>query len=104
VLILFQRAARPDASLWRGRRLLAAVDALVWPALWVAVALAEPFGSGIVGVAVVACALFSAATRLHQAICQNERYEFTTWRWGRPLIVLVAIGAVVKVALAFLSH
>jgi len=104
VLILFQRAPRPDAVLWRGRRPLAAIDALVWPALWIAVAFAGPFGSGIVGVAVVACALFTAPTRLHKAICKNERYHFTTWRWGRPLILLLAIGAVMKLALVFVSH
>jgi len=100
VLIVFQRVPRPDATLWRGRRLLAAFDAVLWPAAWAGAVAASSFGGGIVGLVVVACAVISAPTRLHRAISQNERYRFTTWEWGRPLVVLIVIGAVMKLALA----
>jgi hypothetical protein len=29
----------------------------------------------------------------------NERYRFTTWRWGVPLATRLALGAALKVAL-----
>ena len=33
--LLVAREPRPDAPDWPGRRLLAAVDAVAWPLLWV---------------------------------------------------------------------
>ena len=33
--LLVAREPRPDAPDWPGRRMLAAVDAVVWPLLWV---------------------------------------------------------------------
>ena len=33
--LLVARGPRPDAPDWPGRRMFAAVDAVVWPLLWV---------------------------------------------------------------------
>ena len=33
--LLVAREPRPDAPDWPGRRLLAAVDAVIWPLMWV---------------------------------------------------------------------
>ena len=99
MIVLFQRAPRPDAAWWPGRRLLAALDAASWPAAWIGVALAGPVQEGVVNWVVIAYALFSAATRLHTAIARNERYRFTTWRWGKPILLLMGIGVLMKLSL-----
>lgn len=80
--ILFARAPKPDAAYWPGRRWLAALDAIVWPALWVVAVARAPVATGIVGSVVMAIAMVSAASRFHRALWHNERYWFTTWRWG----------------------
>ena len=38
--------------------------------------------------------------RLHRALWFNHRYRFTTWRWGRVVVVLLLIGAVLKIAVS----
>jgi hypothetical protein len=48
---------------------------------------------------IVACALFSAPGRIHRALVHNERYRFTTWRWGRAIALLVLVGVLMKLAL-----
>ena len=36
---------------------------------------------------------------LRTAVAENQRYRFTTWRWGRPIVVILVIGAVLKAVL-----
>ena len=96
--VLFARAPPPDAPYWPGRRWLAAVDAVVWPALWMALAVKMPWSSGVVGLLVVTWAMWSAVVRMHRAIAVNHRYRFTTWRWGRVLFALMLFGALLKLA------
>ncbi|MEO6744217.1 MAG: hypothetical protein ABIN08_07020 [Caldimonas sp.] len=96
MLVVLAREPRPAAKVWAGRRWLAAGDALVWPALWIVGVSAAPFATGVAGLLVVAGALWFAARRLHDAVLANERYRFTTWRWGRPVAGLVLIGALLK--------
>ena len=48
--ILFMPVPRPDAPYWPGRRWLAALDAVAWPATWALVVAQAPFTMGIVGV------------------------------------------------------
>lgn len=96
--LLFARAPPPDAAFWPGRRLLAALDALVWPAGWIAVVAHAPFGSGLAGKVFVSFAVLSTARRLHRAVWRNHRYHFTTWQWGRVLGPLLLLGWVVKLA------
>jgi len=95
--IFFARTPRPDARYWPGRRWLAALDAVAWPAAWVLVVVRAPMSMGIVGMLVIACAALSAVFRLRRALLSNRRYRFTTWRWGRVLAVLMLVGLAMKV-------
>ena len=97
--LLYARAPPPDAPYWPGRRLVAAVDALAWPMLWVIVFSHAPKPVGLVGPFVEAVALLYALVRFHQAVWANHRYRFTTWRWGRIAAALLLIGAVLKLML-----
>jgi hypothetical protein len=87
--ILFRRAARPDAAYWPGRRWLAVVDALAWPTVWLMAVLSAPMSTGIAGRTVMALAVLTAVRRSYRALWSNERYWFTTWRWGVPLATLL---------------
>ena len=94
--ILFTPVPRPDAPYWPGRRWLAALDAVAWPAAWALVVAQAPMSMGIVGMLIIACAALFAASRLQQALLRNERYRFTTWRWGKVLVGLVLLGLMMK--------
>ena len=98
--IVMTRTPRPDASIWRGRKGLAAIDAVVWPLMWVAVVRHAPTHTGLVGPVVIAIATLSVAMRLHRAIWANQRYWFTTWRWGKVAAAMLLIGWVLKWAVA----
>lgn len=90
------RAPPPDAADWPGRRWLAAVDALAWPAMWVGLIAHVPAPVGLVGPVATAWAVFAALGRLHRALWRNHRYRFTTWRWGRVVFALLVFGWVMK--------
>lgn len=96
--LLVQRELRPDATCWPGRRLLASIDAVVWPLLWVLVLGHVPARVGLVGPVVLALAFVFAVARLDRALRINHRYRFTTWRWGRIAAALVLTGLVLKLA------
>lgn len=96
MLVLMSRAPRPDARYWRGRRLLAALDALAWPAILLVAIRTAPFSTGAIGLVASSLAVLIAARRLHRAILRNQRYEFTTLRGGIVLIWMLALGAGLK--------
>jgi hypothetical protein len=96
VWLLFARAPPPDKPYWPGRRWLAAVDAVVWPCLLLLALLHLPASSGILGALSAALAALSAARRLYAALALNHTYHFTTWRWGRVLAWMLAVGALLK--------
>ena len=96
--ILFTPVPRPDAPYWPGRRWLAALDAIIWPAGWALVVAQAPMPAGIVGLVITASAALFAVNRLHRALLRNERYRFTTWRWGKVVLGLVLLGWVMKLA------
>jgi len=96
--VIFARAPPPDAVVWPGRRALALVDAVAWPAGWAALVLGLPVSSGLAGPFALALCAASAVTRAHRAIARNHRYHFTTWRWGRRLVFVLAIGYALKLA------
>jgi hypothetical protein len=98
--LVFARAPLPDAPYWPGRRLLAVVDAVVWPVAWVALAMHLSHPAGIAAPVVVALAVLSAVVRVHRAACQNHRYHFTTLRWGRVVAGLLLVGVAVTFGLA----
>jgi hypothetical protein len=95
--LLVAREPRPDAPNWPGRRLLAAVDAIAWPLLWVLMIRHAPQPVGLVGPFVTALAVLACMSRLHRALWVNHRYWFTTWRWGKLLAATLLIGAMLKV-------
>jgi hypothetical protein len=97
--LVLTRAPLPDAPYWPGRRLLALVDAVAWPAAWVVLATQLPKPVGIVWPTIVALAVLSAIGRALRAGWQNHRYHFTTWRWGRGVAVMLLIGLLLKAGL-----
>jgi hypothetical protein len=98
--LLVAREPRPDAPDWPGRRMLAALDALVWPLLWVLLIQHAPEPVGLVGPSATAMAILLGLGRLHRAIWVNQRYWFTTWRWGKVMAAMLLIGAVLKVTMS----
>jgi hypothetical protein len=94
--LLYARAPVPDAPYWLGRRLLALLDAVVWPGLITAMVGSLSMQTGIVGSLTLALCMLIGVRRCVRALWHNERYQFTTWRCGLPLAVLLAIGAALK--------
>jgi len=92
MVVVVYRTPKPDANQWPGRRWLAVLDAVLWPALWIAAVAAVHDRTGTVGPVAIALLVVFAAARLARAIRRNERYWFSTWRWGKCAVVLVAIG------------
>jgi hypothetical protein len=99
--IVIPRVPRPDAPYWTGRRTLAVIDAVGWPAGWIAWASTWPESAGLVGQVVLPVAVTVALARSHTALVRNHRYRFTTWRWARALATLVAAALILKVAVLF---
>ncbi len=93
--VLIPSAPRPDAPQWPGRRWLSLVDAVAWPAGWLVAVSIVP-KPGVLGLVIVALSMFFAVRRCRSALFKNERYRFTTWRWGIPVMGLVALGALIK--------
>lgn len=94
--LLYARAPVPNATYWPGRRLLALLDAILWPGLIAAMVSSSLLPTGVVGSLTLAvCALF-AIRRFARAVWHNEQYHFTTWRCGAPLAALLALGAALK--------
>ncbi len=96
--LLFARAPPPDVPVWPGRRALALVDAVAWPAGLAALILGAPFPVGVVGMGAAAFCAVAVFRRAYRAIFQNHRYHFTTWRWGRRLALVLAFGYALKLA------
>lgn len=94
--LVVAREPKPDAPYWRSRRILAAIDAAVWPLLWVLVFSHAPKPVGLVGPFVTVLVLLCALGRLRRALWVNHRYWFTSWRWGRIEAALLVIGLGLK--------
>jgi hypothetical protein len=95
---IFVREVPADVAVWPGRRLLAVLDAVAWPALWIYATLHAPFDTGLAGKAVVAVATVMAVHRVIKALLRSERYRFSARRWGRVALGLLLLGFVLKVA------
>lgn len=98
--LLVAREPRPDAPDWPGRRLLAAMDAVGWPLVWVLLMQQAPQPVGLVGPFVTALAVLFGLRRLHRAVWVNHRYWFTTWRWGKVAGAMLVVGVVLKLSMA----
>lgn len=97
--LVVSRSPAPDASVWPGRRLLALADAVAWPLLWIALAVSAPVAAGNIATFIVAVALVAAVFRVSRALFRNERYRFTTYRWGRLLALTFVIAVAAQLAL-----
>lgn len=98
--LIFIRRVRPDANVWPGRRLLAVVDAVAWPALWIFAIWSLPLHTGVAGQLAMAIAAFVGLWRVLKAWTRNERYSFSTWRSGRVVVALILVGVALKIAVA----
>lgn len=96
--LLVARNPLPDVIVWPGRRALAAIDALLWPLLWVLLLWQVPLSLGALGPTSIAVGTVMALARLRRAVRQNHRYRFATWKWGRALAVLLLFGVGLKLS------
>ncbi len=94
--ILFLRPPVPDKACWAGRRLLAVLDALCWPALALMVLVQFSGAGGIARPMAAAMALLFALCRVDTAWRRNHRYRFVTWWLARTVSALVLVGAALK--------
>ena len=89
---------RPDARCWPGRRMLALVDAVIWPAAAAAGILQIPVQTGTFGQVMLAVCGVAAVRRAWRAGLVNHRYRFTTASAFGPLAVLLVVAATLKIA------
>jgi len=75
---------------------LAALDALLWPAVLLALLLRVAARPGIVGAVGLVMLSGWALRRLHRALARNERYQFTSWVWGRWLVLVLGLGLALR--------
>jgi hypothetical protein len=73
------------------------IDAIAWPVIWLVLLAIAPFDIGLVGWVALGVAGVAAISRTHRAIWRNERYRFTTLRWGMATAVLVAVGLAMSI-------
>jgi hypothetical protein len=99
--MIITRGPHLDAPNWPGRRLLAALDAVAWPAMWVALMFNARVSTGILGWVGIAWVAWAGVKRLRRALLENHRYRFTTWVWGRVVVGVLAFGATLKLTASF---
>src|SRR5262245_24789278 len=104
MFIAFAHTVLPDAVVWPGRRVLAVVDAVLWPVIGAHLLVVNRLDAGAFGGVLVTILGVLAIARTHRAFLRNERYRFTTWTWGRWLAWLLASGWLLKLAMSTLSH
>lgn len=96
--VIFARAPPPDVQVWPGRRVLALVDAVAWPAAWATLLLGISAPLGLAGQCALAWCGVAAVRRAARAVFENHRYHFTTWRWGRWFFLALLFGYALKLA------
>lgn len=97
--ILLTRAPVADAAYCPGRRWLAIVDAVLWPALLAAAMTRSMPDTGLVGPVGYGLLGFVVWRRLHTAVWLNARYRFTTAKLARALAMSMLVGIALKVGL-----
>ncbi|MCL4737825.1 MAG: hypothetical protein KJZ81_06435 [Burkholderiaceae bacterium] len=96
--MVFARTPRADMPMWRGRRALAVLDAMLWPASAAAAVGMATVPTGLAGdFVVVGCGLLTAR-RCWTAWARNPRYRFTVARWSSALLALAILGAGLAIA------
>lgn len=90
-LIVIREPEQP-VQVWTGRTTLAIIDAIVWPMVGIALLSQLPAQGRLTGQFFMAVLVLMAIGRVRRAWFDNEYYRFTTWRWGKPAFVLMAMG------------
>jgi hypothetical protein len=96
--MIFARAPRPDAGHWPGRRVLAMIDAVAWPAALAVGLMQLPVRTGAIGQVLLAACLLAAVRRSWRAVFANGHYRFTSAGIAALLALLLAFGALLKIA------
>jgi hypothetical protein len=60
---------------------------------------ANPLNVGAFGAAMFVVAAYLGVRRFCRALWMNQRYQVTTWVWGKRLVALLSIGLQLKLAL-----
>ncbi len=94
--MIFVREPRPLARVWPGREMLGVVDAVAWPMAGIALVTQWPDRGQITGQFLIALLVLLAIGRTRRAWFDNENYHFTTWRWGRVALLMMAVGALLR--------
>ena len=90
------RPPLPDIPYWPGRRVLALLDAVIWPslvALWVE---NMPRDARLVGQVVIALCVLHGLRQAGRALWDNGQYRFTTLKVLKVVGMLMVVGAVLK--------
>jgi hypothetical protein len=94
-LIVIREPEEPAAD-WTGRTTLALIDAVGWPLVGIALLRQLPEQGKLTGQVFMAVLVLMALGRARRAWFENEYYRFTTWRWGKPVLVLMAMGWLIR--------
>ena len=99
-MVPFRTRTVSRCTILAGEVLAGRLDAIAWPLIWMALVihLDSTMSVGIFRLVVLGVAPLCAVSRLHRALWVNHRYRFTTWRWGKPVLMLWAVGALMKLA------
>lgn len=94
-LVVFSKPA-PSYIAWHGRRMLAAADAVAWPAFWIWAIHEHAPAAGIAARWAIAVLCCVACRRLWRALMDNEHYGFATLRWAKVLLWIWVFGFALK--------
>lgn len=100
-MVLMARAPAPDAAYWPGRRVLAALDAVLWPVVAFLCLASVPGVKGMIMPVVSVIVAIAALVRLRTAVWSNPRYRFTTWRVLRVMAFLLLLGLTLKLGMTW---
>lgn len=96
--MILARAPRPNARHWPGRRLLALIDAIIWPAAFAVGVQQLPVQTGVIGQVLLAACLLAAVCGAWRAAFANRQYRFTTVGVVGPIALLLALAVLLKFA------
>lgn len=94
-VVFLSRPARVY-GVWSGRRTLAVLDAVAWPAAWAWLLATKVPNGGLTVRWLLALLGCIAVRRVWRAMVDNEYYGFSTWRWGKVLLWAWGFGLLLK--------
>lgn len=94
-IFVFPRRSRVYGE-WQGRRIIAALDAVAWPAAWAWVVTQKIPSGGLTTRWLLALLVCIAVRRLYRAVFENETYGISTWRWAKVLAWVWLFGMALR--------